>query len=75
MSLRRDAPRIYEAERQMIVRRFVALARIPPADAERWVGQWESHAERAGLRRASDAYWAAGLRWIGVQRGDAGSTG
>lgn len=64
MTLRRDPERDHQAQRAIVLGRFVAGAHVAEADAERWVTDWEARAGALRLRRDSPAYWSAGLRWI-----------
>lgn len=66
-NLRREE-RALLARRNEILARFITGAKAPPADAERWVLEWEQRARQVRIRPESPAYWSTGLRWIASQR-------
>lgn len=58
----------FDLDRGRIAERFVTGAKMPRDEAERWMALWAVHAERAGLRHDSPAYWNVCRRWIAGQR-------
>ncbi len=57
----------YQALRYGVVRRLLH-ARVPEAEAERWVAAWEVEAQLRGLDPATAEWWRLAWQWIAEER-------